>query len=100
MLNLELLVFSCGANRPVAQQLDVDGRQAPVRYRSNLRGYALDPDPFPLDAGIGDGDEPDLLVAGGDIGYVDPEHFQAFFELFDGEIVVLQHGGDPFELVG
>ena len=53
----------------------------------------LDPDPAPFDARVRNVDEPDLLVAGGDIRDEDPEHFQTFFELFQGEIVLVQHDG-------
>ena len=40
-----------------------------------------------LDAWIGNCDEPDSLVAGADVANGDAKHFQAFFELFDGEII-------------
>ena len=55
--------------------------------------FGLDPDPTELDARVGDVDEPNPFVAGGDVGDVNPEHFQAFFELFEGEIVLVQHDG-------
>jgi len=42
-----------------------------------------------LDAGIGNREDPDFLVASGDIRYVDAEHFQAFFELFDSEVILV-----------
>ncbi|MEZ4614524.1 MAG: hypothetical protein R2867_03280 [Caldilineaceae bacterium] len=56
----------------------------------------LEADAVVLDARIGNGEDPDFLVAGCHIGYVDAEHFQPFFELFNGEIVTVQHGDDPF----
>ena len=60
--------------------------------------FRLDPDPAELDARVRDVDEPDPFVAGGDIWDVNPEHFQAFFELFQVEIVLVQHDGSPFRI--
>ena len=51
--------------------------------------FRLEADAVVLDAWIGDGDEPDFLVACGDVRNVDAEHFQAFFELFNGEVILV-----------
>jgi hypothetical protein len=51
--------------------------------------HGLEADAAELDAGIRNRDEPDLLVASADVRDVQAEHFQAFFELFNGEIFVL-----------
>ncbi|MEZ4661399.1 MAG: hypothetical protein R2911_27935 [Caldilineaceae bacterium] len=48
----------------------------------SVLGCALEANAIVLDARIGDGDEPDFLVAGADVRDVEAEHFQAFFELF------------------
>ena len=42
-----------------------------------------------LDAGIGDPHKPDRLVAGRDVRHVDTERFQAAFELFQGEVILV-----------
>ena len=52
----------------------------------------LEADAVILDARIGDGEDPNLLVAGRHVRYVEAEHFQALFELFDSEIILVQHG--------
>ncbi|MEZ4681199.1 MAG: hypothetical protein R2932_43995 [Caldilineaceae bacterium] len=59
--------------------------------------FGLEADAVVLDTRIRNGDEPDFLVAGADVRDVEAEHFQAFFELFDGEVVLMQHDGVPFE---
>ena len=61
-------------------------------FDDGLIQFRLEADAVVLDARIGNRDEPDFLVAGADIRNVEAEHFQAFFELFDGEIVLVQHG--------
>jgi hypothetical protein len=60
------------------------------------RGIALEADAAELEAGIRNGDEPNLLIAGADIWDVEAKHFQALFELFQGEIVGVQHDRYPF----
>ena len=55
----------------------------------------LDPDPAPLDAGIVDGPPEDFLAAGADVGHIEPQQFQAAFELFDGEVICV-HALVPF----
>lgn len=55
------------------------------------RSQGLDPDPAPLDAGIVDGDPQNLFAAGCHIRDVDPQHLQPIFQLFQGEVVLVQH---------
>ena len=62
----------------------------------SIVSWALEADAAILDARIGHGDEPDFLVAGADVGHVETKHFQAFFQLFQGEIVLVQHDKVPF----
>lgn len=58
--------------------------------------YCLEANAIILDTGIRNGDKPDLLVAGADIGHVDTEHFQAIFQLLQGEVILGQHDRSPF----
>jgi hypothetical protein len=51
----------------------------------------LDPNPAPLEAGVVDGPPKHFLAARADVGDVDPQRFQTLFELFQGEIVLVQH---------
>ena len=51
----------------------------------------LDPDPAPLEAGIVDGPPEDFLAASADVRDVDPQCFQTLFQLFQGEVVLVQH---------
>ena len=64
---------------------------SPEPFRVDLEAEAI-----VLDAGIGNRDKPDFLVTGGDVRHVDAEHFQPFFELFQGEVILVQHGDSPF----
>ncbi len=51
-------------------------------------------------AGIRDGKDPHSFVAGADVGNVDAELFQTAFQLFDGEILIVQHNCFSFRVVG
>ena len=62
----------------------------------SIVSWALEADAAILDARIGHGDEPDFLVAGADVRDVETKHFQAFFQLFQGEIILVQHDKVPF----
>ena len=72
-------------------------RQAQVGYHGKLILYILEADPVPLDAGIADVPPKYFLATGTDIRDIETEHFQAFFELFDGEIILVQHGERSFQ---
>lgn len=74
-------------------ELSLPTPESGYRFQTVL---TLEADAVVLDARIRNGDEPDSLVASADVGNVDAEHFQAFFELLNGEIVLVQHVGDPF----
>ncbi len=50
-------------------------------------GVMLEAEAVVLDAGIGNINEPDLLVAGGDVRDSDTKHLQPFFQLFQGEVI-------------
>ena len=65
-------------------------------FRLVLVAATLETKAVVLDAWIGNRYKPDPLVTDGGVGNVDAEHFQSFFELFQGEIVFVQHGGSPF----
>ena len=69
----------------VCHPRNVEGKPEPSRVD-------LEAEAIVLDAGIRNRDEPDFLVTGGDVGNVDAEHFQPFFELFQGEVILVQHG--------
>jgi hypothetical protein len=49
-----------------------------------------------LDARIRNPDEPHRLVAGGDVGHVDAQGFQAVLELLDGKGLLAVHVGLSF----
>ena len=66
--------------------MNSEGRPKSVRM-------GLEAEAIVLDTGIGNADEPDFFVAGGDVRNVDTEHFQAFLELFQGEVILVQHDG-------
>ena len=51
----------------------------------------LDPDPAPLEARIVNRDPENLFAASGDVRDVDPQGFQTGFQLFDGEVIFVQH---------
>ncbi len=57
--------------------------------------YTLETDAGCSPARIGNADAPYGVVAGAQVADGDAEHFQPFFELFNGEIVRV-HGGCPF----
>ena len=65
-------------------------------FDDGLIQFRLEADAAILDARIGHGDEPDFLVAGADVGQVETKHFQTFFQLLQGEIILVQHDRVPF----
>ena len=65
-------------------------------FDDRLIQFRLEADAAILEARKGHGEEPDFLVAGTDVGHVDAKHFQTFFQLFQGEIVLVQHDKVPF----
>ena len=66
-------------------------------FDDGLIQFRLEADAVVLDARIGNGDEPDFLVAGADVRDVETKHFQAFFQLFQREIILVQHDKVPFD---
>ena len=78
---------------PKAKHWDVIPRFAfgAVGYREGL-----ETNPIVLGAGIVDRDKPNFLATNADVGHVDAQHFQAAFELFQGEIVLVYHDSVSF----
>jgi hypothetical protein len=52
-----------------------------------------------LDTWVRNRDKPNVLVTGADVGDGDAELFQAGFQLFDGEFLIVQHGSVSFRVV-
>jgi len=59
----------------------------------NETGLEADDPNFPT--GVGEGHPVKFLAANADVGYVDAKHFQAVFQLFQGEVILGQHDGFP-----
>ena len=53
--------------------------------------FCLEAPAVELDARIGNGDEPNVLVAGAHVGDVDAQGFQAILQLLNAEIVIAGH---------
>jgi hypothetical protein len=56
----------------------------------------LEADEFQFKTGVVNRPPENFLAAGADVRDVDAEHFQAIFELFEGEVVLVQHDVSPF----
>ena len=53
--------------------------------------HRLEADPAILDTGIVDGPPENALATGADVGDDDAKHFQAVFQLFQGEVFLRYH---------
>ena len=58
---------------------------------SDLVTQSLETEPAILDAWVVDGPPEDFLAASADVGDDDAEHFQAVFQLFQGEVFLRYH---------
>jgi hypothetical protein len=56
----------------------------------------LEADEFQFNAGVVNRPPKHFRAAGADVRDVDAEHFQAIFELFEGEVILGQHDVSPF----
>ena len=75
------------------QPVRVTYRLFSIKWLLGLEAPAVE-----LDTRIGDGDKPDVFVAGAHIGNVDAQGFQTILQLLDAKILIAGHEIAPFSV--